>query len=245
MPWVPIFSWVGPILRSLPSHSGATKRRKSNPEFGDRLWCVQVVAPPHRMRDIQLVATGVFKSRRVAGLTEVLGKRRLQRLRQQTIQLAVLCQGRFTPKPDRSLAKVKTSEVIIEALRNHFTTAIIVDTPPIDAVIDAAIIAQRCDGSLVVTASGAGSRLFKRAGQRTTEHAHPFCGEWVPTKFLIFTRKYGSYGNTGTMATWRKDKNIDRLWQKGRYPIMAFVQSLPVLVVAICLVFVIKGLKST
>lgn len=42
-------------------------------------------------------------------------------------------------------------------LREHYDY-IIVDTPPIGMVIDAAIIAQRCDGSFLVSASGAVSR---------------------------------------------------------------------------------------
>ena len=46
---------------------------------------------------------------------------------------------------------------MMDALREHFDY-IIVDTPPIGVVIDAAIIAQRCDGTVLITESGANGR---------------------------------------------------------------------------------------
>ena len=42
---------------------------------------------------------------------------------------------------------------LVEWARNEYDT-IIIDTPPLGSVIDAAIISQRCDGAILVVESG-------------------------------------------------------------------------------------------
>ncbi len=52
-----------------------------------------------------------------------------------------------------------------------FLYHIIVDTPPIGVVIDAAIIAQRCDGTVLITESIAnGHKAVKPGPIRTNRH---------------------------------------------------------------------------
>ena len=64
-------------------------------------------------------------------------------------------------------------------------------------VIDAAIIAQRCDGSFLVSASGAVSRkAVQKAKEQLEQTGTPFLGV-VLNKFDVKSEKYGSYGNYG------------------------------------------------
>ena len=136
-----------------------------------------------------------------------LGRVRFRKqLRRQIIQnWDVLLAGQVSPNPT-GLLQSKNFEVIIEALRNHYDY-IVVDTPPIGMVIDAAIIAQRCDGSLIVTAAGAVSRkAVQKAKEQLEQTGTPFLGV-VLNKFDIQLEKYGSYGNYGNYGNYgKKDK---------------------------------------
>ena len=58
-------------------------------------------------------------------------------------------------------------------LREHFDY-IIVDTPPIGVVIDAAIIAQRCDGTVLITESGANGRKASKGQGPIRTNRHTF-----------------------------------------------------------------------
>lgn len=121
------------------------------------------------------IMTGVFRSQgRVAGLTEVLsGKDELTQAIATTDypKLDVLLSGQISPNPT-GLLQSKNFEIIMNALRNHYDY-IIVDTPPIGMVIDAAIIAQRCDGSIIVTAAGrTAENPFKRPKNNWNKQEH-------------------------------------------------------------------------
>ena len=85
---------------------------------------------------------------------------------------------------------------MIETLRKYFDY-IIVDTAPIGIVIDAAIITQKCDASILVTAMGeANKRDVQKAKQQLEQTGKPFLGV-VLNKFDVQREKYGSYGGYG------------------------------------------------
>ena len=152
--------------------------------------------------------TGFCRSQgRAAGLTEVLsGKDELTQAIATTDypKLDVLLSGQISPNPT-GLLQSKNFEIIMNALRNHYDY-IIVDTPPIGMVIDAAIIAQRCDGSIIVTAAGAVSRKsVQKAKEQLEQTGTPFLGV-VLNKFDIELEKYGSYGNYGNYGNYGKKK---------------------------------------
>ena len=68
----------------------------------------------------------------------------------------------MAPNPAELLSEDAFSKLIAWA-RNEYDT-IIIDTPPLGSVIDGAIIAQRCDGAILVVESGALSyRLVQKA----------------------------------------------------------------------------------
>ena len=68
----------------------------------------------------------------------------------------------MAPNPAELLGEDAFSKLIAWA-RNEYAT-IIIDTPPLGNVIDGAIIAQRCDGAILLVESGALSyRLVQKA----------------------------------------------------------------------------------
>ena len=145
------------------------------------------------------VMSGVFKSReKITGLTEFLsGTTDLSHgLCDTNIEnLFVVQSGSVSPNPT-ALLQSKNFNDMIETLRKYFDY-IIVDTAPIGFVIDAAIITQKCDASILVTAMGeANKRDVQKAKQQLEQTGKPFLGV-VLNKFDVQREKYGSYGGYG------------------------------------------------
>lgn len=145
------------------------------------------------------VMSGVFKSReKITGLTEFLsGTTDLSHgLCDTNIEnLFVVQSGSVSPNPT-ALLQSKNFNDMIETLRKYFDY-IIVDTAPIGIVIDAAIITQKCDASILVTAMGeANKRDVQKAKQQLEQTGKPFLGV-VLNKFDVQREKYGSYGGYG------------------------------------------------
>ena len=145
------------------------------------------------------VMSGVFKSReKITGLTEFLsGTTDLSHgLCDTNIEnLFVVQSGSVSPNP-AALLQSKNFNDMIETLRKYFDY-IIVDTAPIGIVIDAAIITQKCDASILVTAMGeANKRDVQKAKQQLEQTGKPFLGV-VLNKFDVQREKYGSYGGYG------------------------------------------------
>lgn len=145
------------------------------------------------------VISGVFKSReKITGLTEFLsGTADLSYgLCDTNIEnLFVVQSGSVSPNPT-ALLQSKNFNDMIETLRKYFDY-IIVDTPPIGIVIDAAIITQKCDASILVTATGeANKRDVQKAKQQLEQTGKLFLGV-VLNKLDISVDKYGAYGSYG------------------------------------------------
>lgn len=145
------------------------------------------------------VMLGVFKSReKITGLTEFLsGTADLSHgLCDTNIEnLFVVQSGSVSPNPT-ALLQSKNFNDMIETLRKYFDY-IIIDTPPIGIVIDAAIITQKCDASILVTATGeANKRDIQKAKQQLKQTGKLFLGV-VLNKLDISVNKYGVYGSYG------------------------------------------------
>lgn len=145
------------------------------------------------------VISGVFKSReKITGLTEFLsGTADLSHgLCDTNIEnLFVIQSGSVSPNPT-ALLQSKNFNDMIETLRKYFDY-IIVDTPPIGIVIDAAIITQKCDASILVTATGeANKRDVQKVKQQLEQTRKLFLGV-VLNKLDISVDKYGVYGSYG------------------------------------------------
>ena len=70
----------------------------------------------------------------------------------------VIPTGRFPKNPTELLNK-PAYEVLIEGMKQTFDY-VIIDTPPLGSVIDSAVIADECDGSIIVMESGVISYRF-------------------------------------------------------------------------------------
>ena len=146
------------------------------------------------------VMSGVFKSReRITGLTDYLaGTQDLsQGLCETNVDnLFVIESGVASPNPT-ALIQSDNFGIMIETLRKYFDY-IIVDTAPIGVVIDAAIIVQKCDASILVVEAGVAKRReVQKAKNQLEQTGKPFLGV-VLNKFDIQREKYGSYGAYGS-----------------------------------------------
>ena len=146
------------------------------------------------------VMSGVFKSReKITGLTEFLsGTTDLSHgLCDTNVEnLFVVQAGSISPNPT-ALLQSENFSTMIDTLRKYFDY-IIVDTSPIGIVIDAAIITQKCDASVLVTAVGEVNRKDVQKAKGQLEQTNkPFLGV-VLNKFNTSAEKYGSYGEYGS-----------------------------------------------
>ena len=146
------------------------------------------------------VMSGVFKSReKITGLTEFLsGTTDLSNgLCDTNVEnLFVVQAGSISPNPT-ALLQSENFSTMIDTLRKYFDY-IIVDTAPIGIVIDAAIITQKCDASVLVTAAGEANRKDVQKAKGQLEQTNkPFLGV-VLNKFNTSAEKYGSYGEYGS-----------------------------------------------
>lgn len=152
------------------------------------------------------VMSGVFKSReKITGLTEFLsGTTDLSHgLCDTNIEnLFVVQSGSVSPNPT-ALLQSKNFNDMIETLRKYFDY-IIVDTAPIGFVIDAAIIVQKCDASILVVEAGVAKRReVQKAKSQLEQTGKPFLGV-VLNKFDVQREKYGSYGGYGNYGNYGK-----------------------------------------
>lgn len=155
------------------------------------------------------VMSGVFKSReRITGLTEFLsGTTDLsQGLCDTNIEnLFVIQAGSVSPNPTAlptALLQSKNFSTMLETLRKYFDY-IVVDTPPVGVVIDAAIIMQKCDASILVTKAGETKRRDLQKAKEQLEQTGKSCLGVVLNKLDTSVEKYGSYGSYGN---YRKQK---------------------------------------
>ena len=145
------------------------------------------------------VMSGVFKARdKITGLTEFLsGTTDLsQGLCDTNVEnLFVIQAGSVSPNPT-ALLQSKNFSTMLETLRKYFDY-IIVDTAPVGVVIDAAIVTQKCDVSILVTAAGETNRReIQKAKEQLEQTGKPFLGV-VLNKFDTSVYKHSPYGNYG------------------------------------------------
>lgn len=145
------------------------------------------------------VMSGVFKARdKITALTEFLsGTTDLsQGLCDTNVEnLFVIQAGSVSPNPT-ALLQSKNFSTMLETLRKYFDY-IIVDTAPVGVVIDAAIVTQKCDASILVTAAGETNRReIQKAKEQLEQTGKPFLGV-VLNKFDTSVYKHSPYGNYG------------------------------------------------
>ncbi|CYU20506.1 tyrosine-protein kinase [Streptococcus suis] len=145
------------------------------------------------------VVSGFFKPMtKITGLTDYLaGTTDLsQGLCDTDIpNLTAIESGKVSPNPT-ALLQSKNFENLLATLRRYYD-CVIVDCPPLGLVIDAAIIAQKCDAMVLVAEAGNVKRSsLKKVKKQLDQTGTPFLGV-ILNKYDIATEKYGEYGNYG------------------------------------------------
>lgn len=145
------------------------------------------------------VVSGFFKPMtKITGLTDYLaGTTDLsQGLCDTDIpNLTAIESGKVSPNPT-ALLQSKNFENLLATLRRYYD-CVIVDCPPLGLVIDAAIIAQKCDAMVLVAEAGNVKRSsLKKVKEQLDQTGTPFLGV-ILNKYDISTEKYGEYGNYG------------------------------------------------
>lgn len=143
------------------------------------------------------VMSGTFKSQeRYDGLTSYLsGNAELSDVICDTTvdNLMVIPAGKIPPNPT-SLIQNDNYERMIEIVRGLYDY-VIIDTPPLGRVVDAAIIAHSSDASLVVAKAGADKRrTITKLKEQLEQSGSIFLGV-ILNKYDIHLDKYGSYGS--------------------------------------------------
>lgn len=122
--------------------------------------------------------------------------------------LHIIFAGPPAPNPTELLGG-KYFKVAMDALRK-VADYIIVDTPPLGAVIDSAIIAQQCDGVAIVVESGKDSYRFVRDIKEQLDKANvPILGiilNKVENNKSGYYGKYGKYGHYGAYGAYRTNE---------------------------------------
>ncbi|HEL9598204.1 TPA: tyrosine-protein kinase [Streptococcus suis] len=152
------------------------------------------------------VMSGFFKPiTKITGLTDYLaGTTDLsQGLCDTNIpNLTVIESGKISPNPT-ALLQSKNFENLLATLRRYYDY-VIVDCPPLGLVIDAAIIAQKCDAMAVVAESGNVKRSDLKKVIEQLEHTQtPFLGV-ILNKYDLSQEKYGGYGRYGNYGNYGK-----------------------------------------
>lgn len=110
--------------------------------------------------------------------------------------LYLMPSGVFPTNPTELLGNFRM-DALITALKKVFDY-VIIDTPPVGAVIDAAVVAKRCDASLMVVSYDTTSRIEARKMIAQLKNANPNFLGVVLNKVRVnensyYYKRYGSY----------------------------------------------------
>lgn len=105
--------------------------------------------------------------------------------------LNIVFPGTFPPNPSELLGSERF-RAMVNAMKKDFT--VIIDTPPIGSVIDAAVVTRACDGVVLVLKDGAISyRFAQRCKEQLDSAGVPILGVVLNNVDMSSNRYYGSY----------------------------------------------------
>mgnify|MGYP002763208676 FL=1 len=164
------------------------------------------------------VMSGTFKSNeRYQGLTSFLsGNAELSDVICDTSidNLMIIPAGQVPPNPT-SLIQNDNFKAMIETVRGLYDY-VIIDTPPLGLVIDAAILAHHSDASLLVVKAGADKRrTVTKLKEQLEQSGSVFLGV-ILNKYDIHLDKYGSYGSYGGYGSYGNYGKSDEKSKNGR-----------------------------
>ena len=137
---------------------------------------------------------------RVKGLTQYLsGQIGKELVVYQTNfpNLDMIFAGPVAPNPSELLGEELFGELLSELKKTY--DYILIDTPPIGNLIDAAVVAEKCDGAILVIESGAVSRrVAQKAKEQLNKSGCRILGAVLnkvdTKKDKYYSRYYGKYG---------------------------------------------------
>lgn len=163
------------------------------------------------------VLSGTFKATGVVkGLTSFLsgGSEFVEAVCDTNVEnLSVVPSGKVPPNPTSLLQNANFNKLMV--MVSSWYDYVIIDTPPIGLVIDAAIIAQKCDASILVTESGAIKRRFLlKAKEQMEQSGAQFLGV-ILNKVDTTADAYGTYGSYGAYGAYgqygkKQEKRLKR-----------------------------------
>lgn len=164
------------------------------------------------------VMSGTFKSNECyQGLTSFLsGNAELSDVICDTSidNLMIIPAGQVPPNPT-SLIQNDNYKRMIETVRGLYDY-VIIDTPPLGFVVDAAIIAHSSDASLLVVKAGADKRrTITKLKEQLEQSGSVFLGV-ILNKYDIHLDKYGSYGSYGGYGSYGNYGKSDEKSKNGR-----------------------------
>lgn len=164
------------------------------------------------------VMSGTFKSNeRYQGLTSFLsGNAELSDVICDTSidNLMIIPAGQVPPNPT-SLIQNDNFKAMIETVRGLYDY-VIIDTPPLGLVIDAAILAHQSDASLLVVKAGADKRRTVTKLKEQLEQSDSVFLGVILNKYDIHLDKYGSYGSYGGYGSYGNYGKSDEKSKNGR-----------------------------
>lgn len=164
------------------------------------------------------VMSGTFKSNeRYQGLTSFLsGNAELSDVICDTSidNLMIIPAGQVPPNPT-SLIQNDNFKAMIETVRGLYDY-VIIDTPPLGLVIDAAILAHHSDASLLVVKAGADKRRTVTKLKEQLEQSDSVFLGVILNKYDIHLYKYGSYGSYGGYGSYGNYGKSDEKSKNGR-----------------------------
>ena len=164
------------------------------------------------------VMSGTFKSNeRYQGLTSFLsGNAELSDVICDTSidNLMIIPAGQVPPNPT-SLIQNDNFKAMIETVRGLYDY-VIIDTPPLGLVIDAAILAHHSDASLLVLKAGADKRRTVTKLKEQLEQSDSVFLGVILNKYDIHLDKYGSYGSYGWYGSYGNYGKSDEKSKNGR-----------------------------
>lgn len=123
-------------------------------------------------------------------------------------KLSIIFAGPVPPNPAELLGGKYFKELLASARKVY--DYILVDTPPLGNVIDSAIIAEECDGSVMVIESGVISyRFAQEVKEQLAKSNCPILGVVLNKVDMAkqgYGKYYGKYGDYGSHGQDRKNK---------------------------------------
>lgn len=138
--------------------------------------------------------------------------------------MEVIFAGPSTPNPAELLGNVRFEEILRTERENY--DYILIDSPPLGSVIDAAIIARNVDGAVIVVESGvisykmvqkvksqlekSGCRILGAVLNKVNQENKEYYGGYYSKYYGKYSGKYSGYGAGGSSnKTEKSEKNME------------------------------------